>query len=480
MRRPAQYAVFQINVKPDDLCLGTLAVADVGDSGDKASRRGRIVFQQGQHIEQGPQSAPVRLAITNHHIGLRQSGAAGNRVGTFFLRHERSILAQHLPFRPDGHLPAHLDQGYTQNTLGTGIAIDNPPLRIAQNHSLCQRSYHGPKAGFAGSQRHLGLLARRDIGTNTAVTNELSIFIKQRFSADAQNQQLTVRSIAFVFEIAEGLMFFQLVAMVHPGSLVSRSIVNFPSRFSNEIAQSVCDFPGRAARYSGKSELLVELPIPIRGQVGQTPETRLAAAHLGLSEQTLGDIFRSDQNVGRRPARIFEQNLAHVNVNRPALGTGYHPVGKILSYAGSDKLNIGRLHAIRSILGPQLIYGMAQGRVTAHAIKRLGSLVPDQDPESVYRLEMDRQRNAVHNVIEKLVDLFFSLLSSLGSADVARGALVTGKLASFVKYRYTADRVIPWNSVTGNPHEFEISKGLTVIQNGAMGLPRSFKRHDAG
>ncbi len=98
---PARDPVFQVDVEPDNFHLGALALADVGDGADKPGRGVAGIVEQRPHIDQCPQITAIGLAVTDHHVRLRQARAPGHRAGPLILGHQGTVFAQRLPCRPE-------------------------------------------------------------------------------------------------------------------------------------------------------------------------------------------------------------------------------------------------------------------------------------------------------------------------------------------------------------------------------------------
>jgi hypothetical protein len=95
--RPARDAGFQVNVEPHNFNFSLLALADVGNRGDKTGRDVGVAVKQRLHIDQAPHDAAVGPPVADQRVALRLAGLPGDHAGPLFFGHGRAVFAQPLP-----------------------------------------------------------------------------------------------------------------------------------------------------------------------------------------------------------------------------------------------------------------------------------------------------------------------------------------------------------------------------------------------
>src|SRR2546421_10588382 len=125
----------------------------------------------------------------------------------------------------------------------------------------------------------LGALARRDVLADAAVALERARAVENRLAADAGVFQPAVAGGPLQLQIAKRLVRLEHRAMRRPVRLRHVERRRVPARLPDAARRTALVAAARGVRHAGEAEILVLLPIPVRGQLREAAKAPLPLAH---------------------------------------------------------------------------------------------------------------------------------------------------------------------------------------------------------
>ena len=176
------------------------------------------------------------------------------------------------------HLPK-LALAVAEHPLQRAIRLDEAACDIVEGDAVRGMVERRSQQFLALGERPLGELAVGDVMPDTAVTAEGAVPVEHRFAAGQRG--VVDRAVVLVtdeFEIAEGLVRGERHLVRFPLGFGQVADANFPACLAQQrgrldtMLRQDCTFD------PGVAELLVLLPVPVRGKLGEAPEALLALA----------------------------------------------------------------------------------------------------------------------------------------------------------------------------------------------------------
>ena len=176
------------------------------------------------------------------------------------------------------------------------------------------------------------------IGRGAAIAEEDAGGIEARVAVDSKMEHLAVGADVTVGEVAEGPMRLEIGAVALPLGIVG--VVRGPELEAG-LAGEGCERPEATGDYivglGRETVLLAALPIPIRRDIGEILEPRLAFAQRLLGVRLLADIVQDRDDVGdlagrvadrrdggaRDPGRAIRPSCHHFAAPHPTRGNGF-------------------------------------------------------------------------------------------------------------------------------------------------------------
>ena len=205
-------------------------------------------------------------------------------------------------------------------------ALEHFLRRLRPQDRLVSRTERGVHAGELHGLP-LAALTLGDVAADSAVAFERAGGVEHRLAAKRDPDRAGVGPRPLHLEVVKRLVALELGAVPRPvlfGQVERRLVPALAAKVGSGVKAGVLD-----RRHEGEAELLILLPVPVRGKRGQAAETLLAFAHRLVRGDALADVSRDRCN---DPTRARAQHAPRRFEGQPravlASVVAFHPADR--------------------------------------------------------------------------------------------------------------------------------------------------------